>query len=61
MACPMICATVMIAVPIPLMMPEIYGAAAEMVCRMTGTTVWVMNVKILSMMGFTVVLAKFTS
>ena len=47
MACPMICATVITAVPIPLMMVEMYGAADWIVCRMIGTTVCVMKVKML--------------
>lgn len=57
----MICATVITAEPIPLMILEIYGAAVWMVCRMTGTTVCVIKLNIPSMIGFTVVLAKVTT
>ena len=61
MASPMICATVMTTEPTPLMMEAMDGAAAVMVCRMTGTTVCVMKLNMPSMIGRTVVCEKVTS
>ena len=45
-ACPMYCAAVMTAVPMPDIMPEMAGAAAMKVCTITGSTVPVINEKI---------------
>ena len=61
MASPMICATVMTTEPTPLMMEAMDGAAAVIVCKMTGTTVCVIKLNMLSMIGRTVVCEKVTS
>ena len=61
MASPMICATVMTTEPTPLMMEAMDGAAAVIVCKMTGTTVCVIKLNMLSMIDRTVVCEKVTS